>query len=169
MRLRSYWSPWRRRRAQGALSPGLLEPGARFTTNTGGGAKLLNQQTIVVDILGGNSSWKCTLLFYIKSRYTNTTAAHIYDSVLSTVHRWESSIMLCASADLTTYEYLASGGNSTLSRNFESTLNRHEGHRVSSEARWSCVTSSFMLLKHHFAPAERDKSKYAQNAQRKRE
>lgn len=52
VRLRSYWSPWRRRRAQGALSPGLLEPGARFTTNTGGGAKLLNQQTIVIDILG---------------------------------------------------------------------------------------------------------------------
>lgn len=51
VRLRSYWSPWRRRRAQGALSPGLLEPGARFTTNTGGGANLLNQQTIVIDIV----------------------------------------------------------------------------------------------------------------------
>lgn len=56
VRLRSYWSPWRRRRAQGALSPGLLEPGARFTTNTVGGAKLLKQQTIVIDIFrGGNS------------------------------------------------------------------------------------------------------------------
>lgn len=35
------------------------------------------------------------------------------------------------------------------------------------EAQWSCMTSSFILLKHHFVPAERDKSKKGSKLQNK--
>lgn len=66
--------------------------------------------------------------------------------------------MSCTSADLTTYDYFASVGNSTLSRNFESTLNRHKGHRVSSKRHNEVVRPAHLCFLSIILPHQRGTS-----------
>lgn len=66
--------------------------------------------------------------------------------------------MCCTSAVLTTYDYFASVGNSTLSRNFESTLNRHKGHRVSSKRHNEVVWPAHLCFLSIILPQQRGTS-----------
>lgn len=56
------------------------------------------------------------------------------------------------------YDYCARVGNSTLSRNFESTLNRHKGHRVSSKRHNEVVRPAHLYFLSIILPHQRGAS-----------